>query len=174
MRFVLTMDRSICTYVSDGAGQPSRIGATPPSGAEFIAAISRLSSGGGETRSVLFHFRPAGLSLSRPSSPAQNAAPRSKSKDLVYGQASGQSSKPPSQACNGYTLCLERGRPPGSDRMVGSRARAWLRGVDASDMQSVCNIVLIACWWISWPRLTIFSCQTNTGQLDSPKKGWRC
>ena len=169
MRFVLTIVISSCIYVSDGSGQPSRSGAAPQSGAESIATISRPSGGGGEARSILLHFRPASLSLSRASAPAQSATSRGESKDLVYGQASGQRRKASPQAGVGHALYLERGSSPGSDRMVGSRARAWLRGGDAGDMQSVWNIVLIACWWRSWPKLTIFSCQTNTGQLDGLK-----
>src|ERR1035438_6257076 len=85
MRFVLTIVINSCIYVSDGSGQPSRSGAAPQSGAESIATISRPSGGGGEARSILLHFRPASLSLSRASAPAQSAISRGESKDLVYG-----------------------------------------------------------------------------------------
>ena len=173
MRCVLTIVMSSCTYMSDGSGQPSRIGATNQSGAESFAAISRSFRGGGETRSILLHFRPASLSLSRPSAPAQSATLRGESKDLVYGQASGQRRRACPQACIGHTLDVERGGLSGSDRMVGSRARAWLKGGDAGDMQSDWSIVLIACWWRNWPKLTIFSCLTNAGQLDGRKNGRR-
>jgi hypothetical protein len=173
MRFILTIAISSCTYMSDGSGQPSRSGATSQSGAESIAAISRLSRGGGEARSILLHFRSASLSLCRASAPAQSSTSGVESKNLVYGQASGQRRRTSPQARIGHALYLERGSPSGSDRMVGSRAGAWLRGGDAGDMQSVWNIVLIACWWRNWPMLTIFSCQTNTGQLDGLKNGRR-
>jgi hypothetical protein len=171
MRFVLTIVVSSCTYMSDGSGQPSRIGATPQSCTESFAAIRRPSRGGGETRCVLLYFRSASLPLSRPSAPTQSAASCGESKDLVYGQASGEGRTASPQARIGHALYLERGSVPGFDRMVGSRARAWLKGVDAGDMQSPWNIVLIVGWWISWPKLTIFSCQTNTGRLESQKNG---
>lgn len=173
MRCVLTIAISSCTYMSDGSGQPSRIGATPQSGAESFAAIRRPPRGGGEARSVLLHFHPASLSLSRPSASAQSAASIGGSQSLVHGQASPQHRRASPQARFGHALDVERSGLPGSDRMVGSRARAWLRGGDDGDMQSVWNIVLIVCWWISWPKLMIFSCQTDTGQLGGRKNGRR-
>src|SRR5271163_2613794 len=109
MRCVLTIVTSSCTYMSDGSGQPSRIGATTQSGAESFAAISRPPGGRRQTRSVLLHLCPASLSLSRPSAPAQSATSIGASQNLVYGQDSGQRRRASPQARIGHTLDVERG-----------------------------------------------------------------
>src|SRR5262249_34095537 len=94
----------------------------------------------------------------------QTATSCNTSQDHAYRQTSGRRYRTRPQARIGDPLYSERGGSPGSDRMAGSRARAWLNGAATRDMQSVWNIVSIVCWNIKLSRLTISSYQKNTGR----------
>lgn len=109
-----------------------------------------------------------GLSISSPCRAAQGTSARGHSEDPFHGQAPGEPRQAPPSIRPAKPLHVERGGQPGGDRVVRSRARAWLRDT-VHDRVSDTNIALIGCWSKSWCRLTTFWYQTSSGQWGSPQ-----
>ena len=168
MRCILTDVLKSYTYMSDGPREPRRDGAAPQPGAELAAAVGQLRSGGPQIGRIMRHLSSTGLSISSPGRAAQGASASGHGENPFHCQASGKSRQTPPSIRQAKSLHVERGGQPGGDRVVRSRARAWLRDGAPHDKISDTNIALIGCWSKSWYRLMTFSYQTSSGQWGSP------
>jgi len=157
------------TYMSDGPREPLRDSAATQPGAELAAAVGQLRAGGPQIGWVMRHLSSTGLSISSPCRAAQGASARGHSEDPFHGQAPGEPRQAPPSIRPAKPLHVERGGQPGGDRVVRSRARAWLRDGTLHDKVSDTNIALIGCWSKSWCRLMTFWYQTSIGQWGSPQ-----
>ena len=156
-------------YMSDGPREPRRSGATPQPGAELTATVGWLHAGGPQIGPIMRHLSATGLSISSPSRGAQGASASGHSEDPFHGQAPGASRQAPASMRQARQLHVERGCQSGGDRVVRSRARAWLRNGTLHDTISNTNIALIGCWSKSWCKLTTFWRQINSGRWGSPQ-----
>src|SRR3984893_13549518 len=170
MRCVLTDVLKSYIYMSDGPCEPRRDGAAPQPGAELAAAVGQLRPRGPQIGRVMRHLSSTGLSISSPCRAAQGASAHGHSEDPFHDQAPGKPRQAPPSICPAKPLQVERGGQSGGDRVVRSRARAWLRGGTLHDKASGTNIALIGCWSKSWCRLMTFWYQTSSGQWGSPQK----
>jgi hypothetical protein len=169
MRCILTDVLKSYTYMSDGPREPRRDGAAPQSGAELVAAIGQLRAGGPQIGPIMRPLSSTGLSISSPGRAAQGASASGLCEDPFHGQAPGESRQAPPSIRQAKPLYVERGGQPGCDRVVGSRARAWLRDGTLPDNISDTNIALIGCWSKSWYKRMTFWYQTNSGRWGSPQ-----
>ena len=157
------------TYMSDGPREPRRNGAASQPGAELAAAVGQLRAGGPQIGRIMRHLSSTGLSISSSCRAAQGAIARGHSEDPFHGQTPGESRQAPPSIRPAKPLHVERGGQPGGDRVVRSRARAWLRDGTLHDKISDTNIALIGCWSKSWFKLMTFWYQTNSGRWGSPR-----
>jgi hypothetical protein len=155
--------------MSDGPREPRRNGAAPQSGAELAAAVGQLRAGGPQIGRIMRHLSSTGLSISSPSRAAQGASASGHGEDSFHGQAPGESRQAPPSVRQAKPFHVERGGQPGSDRVVRSRTRAWLRDGTLPDKISDTNIALIGCWSKNWCKLTTFWYQTSSGRWGSPQ-----
>ena len=156
--------------MSDGPREPRRNGAAPQPGAELAAAVGQLRAGGLQIGRIMRDLSSTGPSISSPGRAAQGASARGHYEDPFHGQAPGEPRQAPASIRQAKPLHVERGGQPGGDRVVRSRARAWLRDGTLHDKISDTNIALIGCWSKSWCKLMTFWYQTNSGRWDSSQK----
>src|SRR6202521_3217368 len=135
--------------MSDGPREPRRNGAAPQPGAEVAAAVGQLRAGGPQIGRIMRHLYSTGLSISSRGRAAQGGGARGHCEDPFHRQAPGESRQAPPSTREAKPLHIERGSQPGGDRLVRSRARAWLRDGAVPDKISDTNIALIG-WSKSW------------------------
>src|SRR5258708_24402255 len=142
--------------MSDGPREPRRDGTAPQPVAKLAATEGQRRAGGPQASPIMRHFSATSLSISPPSRAAQGASADCLCEDPVHGQTSGQSCQVSPPLRQAKPLHVERGSRPGSERVVGARAKAWLRGGTLADTNSDMNSALIACWRKSWCGLRTF------------------
>ena len=169
MRCILTDVLKSYTYMSDGPREPRRNGAAPQPGAELAAAVAQLRTGRSQIGRIMRHLVLTGLSISSPSRAAHGASASGHCEDPFHREGPGESRQAPPSIRQAKPLHVERGGQPGGDRVVRSRARAWLRDGALYGKISDTNIALIDCWSKSWCKLMTFWYQTNSGQWGSPQ-----
>ncbi len=169
MRCILTDVLKSYTYMSDGPCEPRRNSAAPQPGAELAASVGQLRAGSPQIIRIMRHLSSTGLSISSPGRATQGASASGHGEDPFHGQAPGESRQAPPSIRQAKLLHVERGSQPGGDRVVRSRARAWLRDGTLHDKISDTNIALIGCWSTSWCKLMTFWYQTNSGRWGSPQ-----